>query len=1643
MALLAWKSRWQGLTSSSRIIAPQPGSLTTTVHLTVAPTLDDLTPALALHEVTHLSLAQALDDLTASFGAHAPVHATLACTLDALTPALGLHTVTHLTLAVLLEDLSVTATADLRAHVTLAVPLEDVTPDAVLHVVAPAALGLTLGDLSADVAGHVPLLWGTSRWYAAAAHDTTLAALAAQEAGTLTGAESDGYEPIIVADFVDLGRLFSTGPVIDLDQAEWEIAQLDQGGLGPITRDLAETDDQARLGNSSLVLRNEEQLSQTFATGVIDNAVVHISLGFRGLAFQDYLPLFWGIVDRHQIGYAMQLALTDNSVKENVSLNVPVSQYFPGAPPPSRTRNIPLVLGVLTDVPTLPVVQGPAGGTLGQDLGSSDTTLYLLEYGALFPDSGSLAVGSTAATATIGSGANGTVTVTARVPGEGGNALTIEVKATTAHSAPLQATQSGSALTVTLATTSSGSLDASQNTARLVAAALSALSSVSATASGTGATALASAEGPHVFAGGTDELLTYASRALVTLNGTTVLALQGLVRAAATTHSKGDPVRRTALDVTEQLIGLGTITVNQVKYGGTPLPADQYTVLVDTTHERPVTLLRLPFAPDAALPLTVDVNAPNIDTTDRITNGGFETGDTTGYSVSAATLLVRTSSPAPFAGQYYGALTGGLLSDGLAYQDLSLVAGEQYDYTLTYRNVLAPSLVTDWSFEAGLTGWLTRDISDAELVTDDAFTPPAEGTHTATARPVDHGVPLGVVNGDFETGTLTGWQLFGGAYGVGNVQVTTSSPYAGTYACTLALPTLYGPDHLLISTGIEQVVSVPRLSTPQTLTLRFAYRTSPGAAADNGTLTVQVGYKLVTATLYTTVVVEQLALSTSWTVVEIPCALPANVGSVLLDLSTTLQDAAHPVWVDSIALTTPAPPLTYSLTLYQDVPVVSGAPYTFHFRYLTGRDVVRGLAVQVVRTSTLTYALGTPADETAYQPETSVGQSHTYTDGSPTATTPGSMASLEPVVITPTSTTLRLRFTFSGTVSASSGGLPPLSVDRQFLAPFLASLDAVYLAVGAVPNQSSASLQIGVPGSAPALTIPLAVAVVWTTVSGTFRAPADVTRWAIASQYSVDSWPTYLDAWHVTAAFSFAAHSGGQNPVDTLLYLLDTFLPDTQVERTSFARARSLLTGWKFGGLLTSPGDSEPLVQRLAQQCKSVLVRDPLGRYTLNVLDNSRPILAAFDPTNMPGEFVQESGPIDIVYSEIYLYFGTRTGGSTSPADFAGVVFATPSATSGTGAQGDRWIARCGQALRTYGRSHRLDYFAEFIQDLTTANLFLDWLISRHTTRDDLVTFPTWLDALPLQLSHVITAEHPWLPNHGAPVLAEVVGHHFNASTMQLELTARVLGPAPLPAPVARDITLTTWKNHAITVSLADYVTPHAGAQLDVTTADIDPTLAGQQTVYLVPGVGTFSVDGTGTLTLTPVLHITGEAVTQYTLSDSFGTPSNLATITVDIVSEAAPVAHDVSIVTARNQPVTVSLVGAVLPATGFSVDWTTLDIDPGTPGTQTTYTLPGLGTLTADGAGNVTFTPDADVLGQGSTGYSVEDNNETRSNVATLEVTVVAFLVEAVTSQNPYERSTATTGATAALATPAVTTATSQQQAGLTVPLNPTATTP
>ncbi|WNM18428.1 T9SS type B sorting domain-containing protein [Flavobacterium capsici] len=172
-------------------------------------------------------------------------------------------------------------------------------------------------------------------------------------------------------------------------------------------------------------------------------------------------------------------------------------------------------------------------------------------------------------------------------------------------------------------------------------------------------------------------------------------------------------------------------------------------------------------------------------------------------------------------------------------------------------------------------------------------------------------------------------------------------------------------------------------------------------------------------------------------------------------------------------------------------------------------------------------------------------------------------------------------------------------------------------------------------------------------------------------------------------------------------------------------------------------------------------------------------------------------------------------------------------------------------------------------------------------------------------------------------------------------------------------------------------------------TVDLDASTPGIQTTVTTPE-GVWTLDpATGIVTFNPADNYFGTATLVYTLCDPSGAcDSATITFVVNPVNDP-PVAVDDTITTPYFTSVTIPVASNDYDIDG-TINVATIDLDPSTPGIQTTFTVPGEGTYTANSDGTVTFTP---VEGfEGSTtpiGYVIQDNEGLISNIGTISIVV------------------------------------------------------
>lgn len=226
---------------------------------------------------------------------------------------------------------------------------------------------------------------------------------------------------------------------------------------------------------------------------------------------------------------------------------------------------------------------------------------------------------------------------------------------------------------------------------------------------------------------------------------------------------------------------------------------------------------------------------------------------------------------------------------------------------------------------------------------------------------------------------------------------------------------------------------------------------------------------------------------------------------------------------------------------------------------------------------------------------------------------------------------------------------------------------------------------------------------------------------------------------------------------------------------------------------------------------------------------------------------------------------------------------------------------------------------------------------------------------------------------------------------------SNLLNAAP---PVAVNDTARTETNTPITFSVvANDSDPDGKATLDLTSLDIDPAVGTQKT-FTVAAEGTYVANNNGTVTFTPVASyktgkITSTAIS-YTIKDNTGLTSNSATISMMVNPKTAPVANPDETTTPEDSNITFSLVANDTDLNGNNtIDVASVDLDPGTGGRQTSFTVTGQGSFTVTNAGILTFVPVPNYFSPPGTAttitYTVADTDDLRSTAGTITLTISA----------------------------------------------------
>jgi gliding motility-associated-like protein len=209
-------------------------------------------------------------------------------------------------------------------------------------------------------------------------------------------------------------------------------------------------------------------------------------------------------------------------------------------------------------------------------------------------------------------------------------------------------------------------------------------------------------------------------------------------------------------------------------------------------------------------------------------------------------------------------------------------------------------------------------------------------------------------------------------------------------------------------------------------------------------------------------------------------------------------------------------------------------------------------------------------------------------------------------------------------------------------------------------------------------------------------------------------------------------------------------------------------------------------------------------------------------------------------------------------------------------------------------------------------------------------------------------------------------------------------------APVANNDAATTNEDVAVTLNLITNDTDEE-SNLSASTVDLNTTTVGIQN-SITTAAGVFAVNSSGVLTFTPTLNFNGAATNTYTVNDTGGLTSNVATITITVTpANDVPVANNDAATTNEDNAVIFRITDNDTDIEG-PVDLATIDLNTTTAGIQNTNTVAAVGTFSVNATGDVTFTPVANFFGSATLAYTVNDNSAASSNAGTISVVVNAI---------------------------------------------------
>lgn len=292
------------------------------------------------------------------------------------------------------------------------------------------------------------------------------------------------------------------------------------------------------------------------------------------------------------------------------------------------------------------------------------------------------------------------------------------------------------------------------------------------------------------------------------------------------------------------------------------------------------------------------------------------------------------------------------------------------------------------------------------------------------------------------------------------------------------------------------------------------------------------------------------------------------------------------------------------------------------------------------------------------------------------------------------------------------------------------------------------------------------------TFSLIFTAPAASTRITLLVDFTgvVGGFEEYFDDIEVYDVTS-------ENPARQVSYLLATYGEGVQSDTTSFDDAiqRYDDSGDRLAGVLLESEELQGLLGRMAEQFRARTFLGEEGNQKWVVFDNSRPPILTVNETVVDkGSFRVTTEGTETIATRYFIYFDRNYLSGTSSTlggrqAYNGLAFATPGNTSSLS---DPDLGNlCEQAADTFGVTRTVELFADFIQNVETAELTLSHLVRLGTHRRLLVQFDTYLNLSHVEVADVIRIFHPLLPEFADGATYEVLSREFVPQSMVMRFT--------------------------------------------------------------------------------------------------------------------------------------------------------------------------------------------------------------------------------------------------------------------------------